>query len=83
MKKFILTIFALGLIMSPGLSHDADAKRKGKEKVFDFMDADELKTDFLKPNALIVEGVVRGPQVTLIRIRLDFVKEILKSAADI
>ena len=83
MKKLVLVILALGMLVGPGFSGDADAKRKAKDKVFDFVEGDELKTDFLKPNALIVEGVVRGPQVTLIRIRLDFVKEILKSAADI
>ncbi len=82
MKKIFLIMLTLAWVVSPGFTPDAAAK-KGKDKVFEFVEGDELSTDFLKPNALIVEGVVRGPQVSLIRIRLDFVKEILKSAADI
>lgn len=52
------------------------------EQEFNF-EGDEIRTDFLKPNTLIVEGLRRGRMSVLISVRLDFVDEIVKSAEDI
>jgi hypothetical protein len=52
------------------------------DQEFNF-EGDEIRTDFLKPNTLIVEGLRRGRMSVLISVRLDFVDEIVKSAEDI
>ena len=52
------------------------------EQVFDF-EEDEVSTDFLKPNTLLIEGLRRGRMSSLISVRLDFVDEIVHSAEDI
>ena len=63
MKKLLIALVVLGFVTGPGLISTASAKKKAT-KVFDFVEGDELSTDFLKPNALVVEGLVRGPRVT-------------------
>ena len=62
----------------------ADAKRRKKDegKVFDF-EGDTIETDYLKPDAAMVESIVRQKRASLIKIRTDFVNEIVKSAEDI
>ena len=52
------------------------------EKVFDF-EGDTIETDFLKPDAAMVESIVRTKKHSLIKIRADFIDEIVKSAEDI
>ena len=54
----------------------------GGDQEFNF-DGDEVTTDYLKPNALLLEGLPRGRRSSLIQVRLDFIAEILKSAEDI
>jgi hypothetical protein len=51
-------------------------------QVFDF-EGDDVTTDYLKPNSLLVEGLRRGRMSSLITVRLDFVDEIVRSAEDI
>lgn len=51
-------------------------------QVFNF-EEDEIRTDYLKPNTMLVEGIRRGRMSVLISVRLDFVDEIVKSAEDI
>lgn len=55
--------------------------KKGTQ-VFDF-EEDEISTDYLKPNTLLIEGLRRGRVSSLISVRLNFVDEIVKSAEDI
>lgn len=53
-----------------------------KDQEFNF-EGDEVSTDYLKPNTMMVEGLRRGRRSSLISIRLNFVAEIVKSADDI
>ncbi|MFT7621047.1 MAG: hypothetical protein ACI9WU_000208 [Myxococcota bacterium] len=51
-------------------------------KAFDF-ETDEVTVDVLKPDATMVEVLRAKARQSLIRIRMDFVKEIVRSAEDI
>lgn len=60
----------------------AVAPAPAEPQVFDF-EGDDVTTDYLKPNSLLVEGLRRGRMSSLITVRLDFVDEIVRSAEDI
>jgi hypothetical protein len=66
------------------LAADAPAPEAApaEPQVFDF-EGDDVTTDYLKPNSLLVEGLRRGRMSSLITVRLDFVDEIVRSAEDI
>lgn len=71
----VATVFALSALAAP------PAKDKsGKE--FNF-ETDEVTVDILKPDATMVEVLRAKARQSLIRIRMDFVKEIVRSAEDI
>ena len=53
-----------------------------EDKKFDF-ETDEVTVDVLKPDASVVEVLTANARKSLIRIRLDFVAEIVRSAEDI
>lgn len=85
MKRAIL----LGAVLGTGLSGAAFAaapapEKEPKEEVRKLnFEGDTISTDYLKPGALLIEGLRRGRRSTLIEVRLDFVAEILRSAEDI
>lgn len=53
-----------------------------EERVFDF-EGDTVAADVLKPDAGVVEAVTRRERKSLIKLRVDFVDEIVQSAEDI
>ncbi len=69
---------------SPGVAYAAAPAEEEapKDQEFNF-EGDEVSTDYLKPNTMMVEGLRRGRRSSLISIRLNFVAEIVKSADDI
>ena len=79
-------LMTAGLVAALGLAPAALAQEaEGGEpepQVFDF-EEDEISTDYLKPNTMVIEGMRRGRMSSLISVRLDFVDEIVKSAEDI
>lgn len=80
-------LLSAGLLLTGGprssVAHAQEAPADGDEpQVFDF-EEDEITTDYLKPNTMLVEGLRRGRMSSLISVRLDFVDEIVKSAEDI
>ena len=79
-KMGILALVAFGLVTAVALTAGADDPKKGKE--FDF-ETDEVTVDVLKPDATMVEVLARKARESLIRIRLDFIPEIVDSAEDI
>lgn len=84
MKRIIISLAALAMVgIAPvSIAGEAPEETPAEDQQFDF-DGDEVSTDYLKPNALLVEGLRRGRRSSLIQVRLDFVAEILKSAEDI
>ncbi|MCA9516728.1 MAG: hypothetical protein KC635_17420 [Myxococcales bacterium] len=83
MKRWVL----LGAVLTTGLSGAALGAApaeppKDEVRKLNF-EGDTISTDYLKPGALLIEGLRRGRRSTLIEVRLDFVAEILRSAEDI
>ena len=83
-SRFLATLFLLLVSLAPAteLAQAADDESSSEPQVFDF-EADEISTDYLKPNTMVIEGMRRGRMSSLISVRLDFVDEIVKSAEDI
>ena len=69
-------------ISAGGFATAQDKPAADDAQVFDF-EEDELSTDYLKPQTMMVEGLQRGRMSSLISVRLHFVDEIVKSAEDI
>lgn len=57
-------------------------KAKDEPKELNFED-DVIETSFLKPDSALIEGEQRKAGGSLLKIRQDFVAEIVKSAEDI
>ncbi len=85
MSRLLLALLAflvLGLAPAASAARRAQPAPASDEQVFDF-EGDEVSTDFLKPNTMLVEGLRRGRMSSLISVRLNFVDEIVRSAEDI
>lgn len=86
MSKIATLIAVLGLAF--GFSQDAAAQGKGKGKdagkvkVYDFS-GDDITGDLVKPEGSNVDVRDFGQHSSLIRIRKDFIPEIIKSAEDL
>ena len=74
-----IAVFALS---GTAVAQEAPPEEDDDAQVFDF-DEDEISTDYLKPNTMMVEGLRRGRMSSLISVRLHFVDEIVRSAEDI
>lgn len=86
-KGFIASLAALLLISMAGVALAQDDKGggdkgTGKVKVYDF-DGDTIDGDLVKPEGSTVDARDFGNHASLIRIRKDFIPEIIKSAEDL
>jgi hypothetical protein len=75
----------LTLSSTAALAQDSDKggdAAKGKVKVYDF-DGDTIDGDLIKPEGSTVDARDFGNHASLIRIRKDFIPEIIKSAEDL
>jgi hypothetical protein len=84
-RRSIGALTALSFLLSLSLGGVALAQEVSDDdgpQVFDF-EEDEISTDYLKPNTMMVEGLRRGRMSSLISVRLHFVDEIVRSAEDI
>jgi len=85
MSKLVVTV--LSLVMLVGVA-SADDKKKGGEggngkvKVYDFS-GDTIEGDLIKPEGSTVDARDFAKHSSLIRIRKDFIPEIIKSAEDL
>lgn len=78
------SLSALLLLMSGTAlaQDDGGGAAKGKVKVYDF-DGDTIDGDLIKPEGSTVDARDFGNHASLIRIRKDFIPEIIKSAEDL
>jgi hypothetical protein len=85
--SFLLTLACLLASAGMALAEDdkdkgGDNKGNGKVKVYDF-DGDTIDGDLIKPEGTTVDARDFGSHASLIRIRKDFIPEIIKSAEDL
>lgn len=68
---------------APAHAQDKGGKaKKGKSKEYSFED-DVIETQYLRPDTANVEGINKNKRVSLIRIRMNFFAELIRSAEDL
>lgn len=77
----IVATLLIGLSVSTAHAQGENAK-SDKVKTYDFS-GDTIDGDLLKPDGEVVDTRTFASHTSLIRIRKDFIKEILKSAEDL
>jgi hypothetical protein len=89
MKRAVFTSFLAALALTFAMPTDASAQKKKaakteekKVKTYDFT-GDEIDGELIKPDGDFVDTRKFASHTSLIRIRKDFIKEILKSAEDL
>jgi hypothetical protein len=87
MRKLIaFAVIAVGFVAVAGHAASADDKNKGggtaKVKTYDFS-ADTIEGDLIKPEGTDVNARDFAKHSSLIRIRTNFIPEIIKSAEDL
>jgi len=76
-----LAMFIAAAVASPALAQKKKDE-KAKVKTYDFS-GDDLEGDLIKPDGDFIDTRKFASHTSLIRIRKDFIKEILKSAEDL
>jgi hypothetical protein len=89
MRKLLLTVLSLAMLTGVALADDkkapaggGDKGGGGKVKVYDFS-GDTIEGDLVKPEGSTVDARDFAKHSSLIRIRKDFIPEIIKSAEDL
>ena len=82
----ILSILVVAVVATVGLSISATSAhaddKQPKTKVYDFS-GDTIEGDLIRPEGTTVDARDFAKHASLIRIRKDFIPEILKSAEDL
>ena len=89
MRKILMTFATLGLLSTVALAQPkpapaggGDKAGAGKVKVYDFS-GDTIEGDLIKPEGSTVDARDFAKHSSLIKIRKDFIPEIIKSAEDL
>ena len=85
MKRTLLASIFSGLVISfalPTVSNAQKKEEKPKVKTFDFS-GDDIDGELVKPDGEFIDPRKFASHTNLIRIRTDFIKEIIKSAEDL
>ena len=87
MKRAVLVSFLAAIALSLAMPATVDAQKKGKSKskkvkTYDFT-GDNIDGDLVKPDGVSIDTRTFASHTSLIRIRKDFIREILKSAEDL
>ena len=84
MRKLVIMFAVLGLATGTAFAQKkgGDAGGGGKVKVYDFS-GDTIEGDLIKPEGSTVDARDFAKHSSLIRIRKDFIPEIIKSAEDL
>jgi hypothetical protein len=85
LRLFVAIAFVAlaGLVSTPAaLAQNAGNAGKAKVKVYDFS-GDTIEGDLIKPEGTTVDAIDFAKHSSLIRIRKNFIAEILKSAEDL
>jgi hypothetical protein len=84
MRKLVLVFAVIALATGTGFAQGAKkgADAPGKVKVYDFS-GDTIEGDLIKPEGSTFDARDFAKHSSLIRIRKDFIPEIIKSAEDL
>lgn len=82
MRKLVIMFAVLGLTGIASAQPAKGAAPAGKVKVYDFS-GDTIEGDLVKPEGSTVDARDFAKHSSLIRIRKDFIPEIIKSAEDL
>lgn len=82
MRKILGAFVVLGLVSSLAVAQPAKNQPAGKVKVYDFS-GDTIEGDLVKPEGTDLNARDFAKHSSLIRIRKDFIPEIIKSAEDL
>jgi len=82
MRKLVIMFAVLGLSGVSYAQKKGEAAPQGKVKVYDFS-GDTIEGDLIKPEGSTVDARDFAKHSSLITIRKDFIKEIIKSAEDL
>ena len=87
MRTFILAVLSIAMLTGTALADDKKGGGDkggggGKVKVYDFS-GDTIEGDLVKPEGSTVDARDFAKHSSLIRIRKDFIPEIIKSAEDL
>lgn len=87
MRKLALTLFSLLMLTGLAVADDTNKKAppaagNAKVKTYDFS-GDTIEGDLVKPEGSTVDARDFAKHSSLITIRKDFIKEIIKSAEDL
>ena len=84
MRKLVIMFAVLGLATGTAFAQKkgGDAGGNAKVKVYDFS-GDTIEGDLIKPEGSTVDARDFAKHSSLIRIRKDFIPEIIKSAEDL
>jgi hypothetical protein len=86
MQKVLLAVMIVAAASTAALAQPADKKgdkpAAGKVKVYDFS-GDTIEGDLIRPEGTTVDARDFAKHSSLITIRKDFIKEIIKSAEDL
>jgi hypothetical protein len=82
MRKLVIMFAVLGLSTTAYAQKKGGAEAAGKVKVYDFS-GDTIEGDLVKPEGSTVDARDFAKHSSLIRIRKDFIPEIIKSAEDL
>jgi hypothetical protein len=82
MKKIVLVLAVLGALVGVAAADDKADKGNGKVKVYDFS-GDTIEGDLVKPEGSTVDARDFAKHSSLIRVRTNFIPEIIKSAEDL
>ena len=81
MRKLVI-MFAVVALSGTAFAQKKGADAAGKVKVYDFS-GDTIEGDLVKPEGSTVDARDFAKHSSLIRIRKDFIPEIIKSAEDL
>ena len=82
MRKLVIMFAVLGLASTAYAQKKDAAAGNSKVKVYDFS-GDTIEGDLIKPEGSTVDARDFAKHSSLIRIRKDFIPEIIKSAEDL
>jgi hypothetical protein len=81
-RTAIATVALLGLFAGTAMAQKKDKAEEKKVKSYDFS-GDEIDGELVKPDGDFLDTRKFSSHTSLIRIRKDFIKEIVKSAEDL